>query len=589
LALLRVARGVLFPAALAIALSLGHLLPALEFAPRTDRSGRVPWEQAVGAGMPAAQLWTLFLPRLFGDETSTFLTVPYWMPVGNRERLSFVERSFYPGVSVLVLAFGAIGLWARRDGTAAEEETEQDRELRRLGWFAAGLTLAGFLLAMATPLYWPLWRFAPGFGQFTAVARIICVSAWGFACLAALGVQALTSARVEVRRLALRAVVGAAAGAALVAGLGHFIYGGAAPADLVQALAAGGVSVDAVATRDLLLALAWIAGAGVLAFFAGRGTLKPGAAGVLGALLIAADLFSFGFGFNPRTDPKLLTGYTSELGFLRHQTDQAREEGMPFRFLSIGPPEAPGGPLGNFRQRMPSNLPSTFGLADVLGSDSFVTRRYRDWENAMAEANGGSAWSEPGSVNLRAAGVRYYLTGSPDAFKRLRPAPVLTTPEPHKLLEDPDALPYARLHTNVQALPRAELLQNLALPNRAPVIALTSGPDAPVYNGTPAITPLRVTRPNGNRLVVEGEAGEPGLLFVSEQYDPAWSARLDGRPARVVPVDHLFVGVPVPQGRHRVELVYAPASYRAGAFVGFCALALVSGLLLFGRRGRGEG
>ena len=105
-----------------------------------------------------------------------------------------------------------------------------------------------------------------------------------------------------------------------------------------------------------------------------------------------------------------------------------------------------------------------------------------------------------------------------------------------------------------------------------------------MYNGTPAITPFRVTRPNGNRLVLEGEAAEPGLLFVSEQYDPGWRARVDGRPSRVVPVDHLFVGIPVTQGSRRVELVYAPGSYRAGAFLSLCAVAVLCGLVLFRTR-----
>ena len=55
---------------------------------------------------------------------------------------------------------------------------------------------------------------------------------------------------------------------------------------------------------------------------------------------------------------------------------------------------------------MPSNLPSTYGIADIAGSDSFVPLRYRAWEAAtQAAAGGASPWSRFGAPNLRGAGV----------------------------------------------------------------------------------------------------------------------------------------------------------------------------------------
>ena len=50
-----------------------QILPALDYVPRTNRGGRVDWSAAAHTGMPLSQLWTFFLPRLFGDETLRFV------------------------------------------------------------------------------------------------------------------------------------------------------------------------------------------------------------------------------------------------------------------------------------------------------------------------------------------------------------------------------------------------------------------------------------------------------------------------------------------------------------------------------------
>ncbi|MCC2671633.1 MAG: conserved rane protein of unknown function, partial [Armatimonadetes bacterium] len=97
-------REIALPVALAVLLALGHLLPVLDYVPRTDRGGRVAWDSVHRAAMPPSQLWTVLLPRLFGDNTSR-MAQGFWMPVkeGEQERLTYIERTFYPGVSVLVL------------------------------------------------------------------------------------------------------------------------------------------------------------------------------------------------------------------------------------------------------------------------------------------------------------------------------------------------------------------------------------------------------------------------------------------------------------------------------------------------------
>jgi len=538
------------PALLALAASAAHLLPALEWVPQTDRGGRLTWEAAVRTGMPAAQLWTFLLPRLFGDGTLAFAHQS-WLPVGDRAGLAFVERTFYPGIAVLAVACAGLG------GASTPR-------LRVLTWYSAALAVLAVAWALGTPLYRPLWAL-PGFGQFTAIARIVCLAGWALPCLAAVGLHALGDADAETRRRAARRVTAAAAALALAAVVGWYIHGSAVPAGLSAALAASRrAPPEMLISRDLAGALLLLLALAALTLAAARGArrLPPERAVVAAAALLAADLWSFGFGFNPRADAGLLRGRTPEMQAL------ARFE-APYRLLAA----APTGADGDLRGRMPANLPAAFGFPDIGGSDSFVTRRYRDWEAATRQATGGaSPWARKPSPNLRSAGVRYYLVAPGDST----PLPEAGGPG---LREDPGALPYARLHPNVQRqASREELLHHLAHPGRVPEVALTLGPDAPESQGRTTVIPLTARRVNGNRLEVTGTSPFSGLVVVCEQYDPAWRARVNGRPERPAAADHLLLGVPAPAGEVRVELTYLPAAFRVGLFISLAALVLALGI-----------
>ena len=563
-----IGRGVLLPGMLAVLLALGHVLPTVEFVPRTDRGDRIPWSSVQDNSMPVAQLWTFVIPRLFGDGTESFANQS-WLPPGGKAGLAYIERSFYPGASVLVLAAGGLAILRRRRRPDAVPELPSEADHSQFAVFSLAATLLAILWALGTPLYWPLWRLVPGFGNFTAMARIVSIAAWGLACLAALGVHALGDP--ERREAAFRYLAGAGVLGVLIVGAAYFLM--PVPGNFEEFLRGHGFpSAEASVNRDLLLTLVWIlAPMG----FAVAGRRAPGSAAGQGAwagwacaAVVFVDLCWFGFGYNPATPPEWARFRTPELQFLQ-------EHAADSRFLSLGPTGRQIDPV----MRMPSNLPSVWGLADLSGSDSFVTRRYREWEAALKASSGGADWARPGSPNLRSAAVRYYLTSNLETFPGLRNA--VDT----EVQEDPAAFPYARLHPFAQAVPtRAELFQALAQPNRAPNVALMSGPDAPSFQGPPAVIPYAMRRPNGNRLLLDGSAAVPGLLVVCEQWDPSWRVWVDGQRARPLPAEGLFTGIPLTAGNHHVELRYEPASFRAGLFGTLAGLALCCGLLAARRR-----
>lgn len=88
-------------------------------------------------------------------------------------------------------------------------------------------------------------------------------------------------------------------------------------------------------------------------------------------------------------------------------------------------------------------------------------------------------------------------------------------------------------------------------------------------------------------LVVSASA--PSLLVVSSVWFPGWSARVDGVRVRTGRADGLLLSVPVPAGRHRVELAYFPrivllGALLSGASIAGCALLLLRGRLSTPRR-----
>ncbi len=75
-----------------------------------------------------------------------------------------------------------------------------------------------------------------------------------------------------------------------------------------------------------------------------------------------------------------------------------------------------------------------------------------------------------------------------------------------------------------------------------------------------------------NELVFRVEATDPGLLFISEIYHPAWKATIDGKNVPVYQVDIAFRGVEVPRGRHEVRLYYSADGFRTGIWISLLGL-----------------
>ena len=64
---------------------------------------------------------------------------------------------------------------------------------------------------------------------------------------------------------------------------------------------------------------------------------------------------------------------------------------------------------------------------------------------------------------------------------------------------------------------------------------------------------------------LEATLAAQGFLVLSDSYFPGWQATVDEQPVPIFATNHLFRGVLVPPGRHRIRFVYHPTTIYWGA------------------------
>ena len=125
--------------------------------------------------------------------------------------------------------------------------------------------------------------------------------------------------------------------------------------------------------------------------------------------------------------------------------------------------------------------------------------------------------------------------------------------------------------------------QMLAISNRRDFVQqLSTGTFSPsvAFVTAPAFVPARGVvhswreTANTATLDVESIAGK-GFLVMSVTPHKYWRITIDGQPVAAVPTNIGYQGVPVPAGRHHVEMVYRNPLAAGGAKVSIAAAVLL--------------
>lgn len=602
---------------LGLGLGAVQFIPLYEVARLNFRQGSVPYSQVVSWAFPPRRLIAFLVPDFFGNPSHhSYLDVFTWRtvhlalnaygqlnPNGPHSTdwgvKNYVEGGSYLGLLPLLLAAVATISRLRRDTT-----------LRPHVWLYIILIAFSLAFIFGTPLYAILFYTFPGVSQLHSPFRWVFLYTFSVAVLAGIGADYLARTHTPalgvgdngrrlppwpLRWLCLQSppsVITVTAGLAFWGGLATLaalllsraFYARIAP--LVEkafwSLAkAPEAFPDARAfysyeLRNLLLFSLLLTASAIVVRVSRCSIYLPQRLGrqpvwePLALAVLVLDLFAFGYGFNPRTDPRLFQFKPPVVDFLE------RDRSL-WRFTTfVGPGE----------KTFNANVGMYYGLYDVRGYDSIFPKQYADYMSLIEEQdellyNRIAPLSEYPSLDSRLLdllNVKYVLTTRhiPNPGYKLVYNGEIQVYENEDYLPRAFVVPRARVVADPEQrdeeLKHLDPLEYVILEEEAEGVEdKGQGTGAPPH---PLITSYTI-----NEVLIDVEMTGEGWLVLADSYFPGWKAYV--RPLGAgeneeleVPIyraDGNFRAVHLSGGAHTVRFKYAPRSFQLGLFGSFIA------------------
>jgi hypothetical protein len=568
--------GIVFAGALALSLTLGvealHGHPQalvytadllVAFALHQAWSRRrwwrlLPWGGSVtlGAAIGTASWWPALLysglsSRGSGAASGVALEVIARYSLGWRDLLSFLwpqavgfgGTTYWGGFHVVAYApyLGAVAVLLALLGLRREPGWSAAQPF--FWWATLVVALALTLGVRLGPVFQLLHHSMPFWSRFRSPSYVLFVAILALALLAARGFARATAVRAGAPSRPSRAGL-IACGVAALLGLAIAFPLAGAYAALAVSLREG---FDPAAAR---LAARW----------AGLGLLLQAAFVALALALLPAARAARRW-----ARPALLALVALDLAWV----------GLPGLHRATAPAHAvqPPPPPALARVAGPAHARVYAGAARPVVDPRYVGLNYAEaytnfwvsWRTRCLTGNLGAfpaAWG-PVMANqltryqtaLRAWGVGWL------DLDRGTPAPGLTrvAGDAHEdVYALPGALGRAYAVPLVIAVPDADAAAEAMTSPRfdpAQVAVTWDGSVAGPYPGSPACS-IHWLRDDPQRLELEVTATDRAFLVVADSHYPGWSAWVDGSPTQISPTNLLVRGLPVPAGRHRVEMRY---------------------------------
>jgi Bacterial membrane protein YfhO len=523
--------------------------------------------------VPSRYLFGLLVPNYWGRPDD--LTAPGLQTF-------FLDRAFYVGAFPLMLVSAALMV----------RPTLERLAFAALAACALAVTVSGGPLPGVVASL-------PGVGT-VRTDRLFILSTVSFALLAGWGLDELYAPQPAGRRRPLLVMVSLAILCLPLLRLplllkGVTLSGFSAALQLSWGFTTPSARVLSHAASDIVplaALLEWVVLAGaafVLLTMRLRGGLRASAFVLLTVILVTADLFKLGMGYNP-TIPISHAGQpkTGAIAYLQSR--------RPMRFVGLDPRSTDPAPL----PPLASNVAMRYGLYDARGYDFPVYRRYNSFWIANFPSYIPGARLTVGTPTPRA--LRALSLVSVADLVQAPSDPPIRLPGLSVAYQGRDATIYA----NARALPRVFLVGHQQVVRRADDalarvtsasfdarrIAITERrldglPQARTAGSMPC-GDARLVSYEAERVAVHTSAARRCLLIVTDTQYPGWNATVDGRSIPIERVDYMLRGVALPAGVHSVEFQYQPESWRIGWFTSALALSALCVAFVIGWRRRRE-
>ncbi|MEN8141965.1 MAG: YfhO family protein [Thermodesulfobacteriota bacterium] len=182
--------------------------------------------------------------------------------------------------------------------------------------------------------------------------------------------------------------------------------------------------------------------------------------------------------------------------------------------------------------------------------------------------------------------IQQQLKQNPELGKQFNPVldyqvPTAKGMRQDVLLEFKGAVPRFALFSNWESAPLeqhcARMVSARHNPKTTLVVDSSFGMAGKPGNITFKAVEARVTK---REAVVDVQADQPSILRFAQRYQDGWRVSVDGKPAELLRVDYLSMGVPVPAGKHVVEFYCITGISKVLFSVMVFALSLTGGLVL---------
>lgn len=527
----------------------------------TNSGEGIGYDEGMSWSLPPEEILTCLVPGLFGFSRQEGGDVPAPGQVYYWGRMRFTQTGDYLGLLPWFLL--PLPLLFRRD---------------RYTWFFTFLMAATLIMALGkyTFVYRFMFEHLPAFSKFRVPKMILFLFAFGAAVLAGRGIDILAEGTAERKKLAWW--VGWCGGlVALVALLWAGIrLGGQTVADLMGEFIAaptryqsGNQLIDeryGFMLREGGIACA-IAGLYCAAFFAWYKKWLPSRFLLpLLVIFLLGDLWRVNDNYFVLTTPP--------------QANKGKAKNDVVTFLEKR--------LDHYRMQPVNDenahYYSDYGFANISAYVTISERRYKEYLGVLTLTG-----AMPDIMNLK-----YLIMPAADyqsqkgglAGKYL---PVFTSSNGSVVLENSTVLPKAWLVPSVVMVtdPQQRVGIMSADPNFKPAaVALVESPPplqlAP-YGQASGAGSARLDSYEANRIKVTATATANALLVLGEKYYKGWYAKVDGKSAEIIPVDHILRGVYLTPGTHTVEFVFDPLPFRIGKWLTLASFAFFA--VMLGREG----
>lgn len=575
--------------AVGLALSATQWVPSLELLSYSNR--RIVGAELGYVYLPPWYAATLVIPNLFGSAYDTkMLTLFAALGVSH-------DHILYLSIAALVpLGFGLY--WLRQTTRNRSEASRlqfaaADNAARERVAFFALLGACALILMMAAPLYVPVTRYIPILQVIRVAVRAGVLYLFAASVLVAFGTNLLlTSGGGALRRFrghARRFAIGVA-GFVLVAVIGSYVVkaigitADAGERGRLAFIRRTALALSAQFTPPnmsilILLALVCLVAFLVWGLVEKRLTSRGFVLWIVALLVV--DLFWNSNQFDHTFDRSRVFPKTEITDLLLALP--------PGRVLVVpsGLETNRSASAGSGAEKIiaPPNTLLPYQIPTVSGKNQQFPKWYREFASLIEPQPNLShvVFDQHRSPFFDVLNVRYVMTheSAPplDGFDLLR------TTEGVSLYENKNAMPRAFFASSaILVRSPSDSLNRMRAKDFDPKTQTLVEVDSEPWP-TPDLRPQtqassRIITDGRNSVLIETDNLRDGLLVLSDNYYPGWSAAVDGAPTQIFRANHTMRAVSVPAGRHLVSFVFMPTAFFVSMYVSLAAASFTLGALI---------